>query len=106
MGYDECLMAAGATVLAYDEAGSASGEWVALTPEGFYSGSYGTCSYCDEREAQQIEHRRNMNAKEIDAMIGRDLLRAGPATIATVRAEWSGDACRLAEKMWAEYGDK
>ncbi len=101
MGYDECIAAAGTPVLSYLETGSYQGDWYARTAAGFYSGSYGSCSGCDWREAEQMKNGWDSPealAKEIDAGIGRKILEATPMDLTAFLAsldEWCEDKDKI-----------
>lgn len=90
MGYDRCLEAAGTPVLAYYTTGDYQGTWVAYTADGFYHGSYGSCSGCDWREAdisaaniswELSDEARKARIHEIDAGIGREILKGGASSL-------------------------
>lgn len=106
MSYDICIKAAGVDVLAYREVGSYTGDWYALTPAGFYSGNYGSCSGCDWREAEQSKagwDRADSIAHEIDASIGRKILADKPQTLSEFIAGLSEYADDRGETIaWAK----
>ena len=66
MSYQEALEAAGATVLAYAKFGSYQGDWLARLPNGYVSGSYGSCSGCDAFEGEFGYWRGQCNEHEYD----------------------------------------
>ena len=89
MSYDTCLTAAGATVLAFEMFGDYQGDWLALTPQGFYAGSYGSCSGCDWQEGEHVDSKivnddYDARALDIDTGIGKKLLETPPMDLAAV----------------------
>lgn len=81
MGYNLCIEAAGVPVLEYHEVGSYQGQWYALTAQGFYHGSYGSCSGCDWREGEINYSDDEAHIKAVDTAIGREILKAKPLTL-------------------------
>ncbi len=109
MGYDECIAAAGTPVLSYLETGSYQGDWYARTAAGFYSGSYGSCSGCDWREAELMKngwYGPEALAKEIDAGIGRKILEAAPMDLPAFLASLA-ERCEDKDRViaWANGKD-
>jgi hypothetical protein len=105
MSYDECIAAAGTPVLAYLEVGDYQGNWYAKTAAGYYSGYFGSCSGCDwQQEAQSGVDSWDSEklALEINAGIGREILKVAAKTLEELLAwvsEWSDDRDKVA--AWA-----
>ncbi len=105
MSYAACITAAGTPVLDYLETGSYQGTWYARTAAGFYSGSYGSCSHCDWRQSERAGvdwDSPESVTKEIDARIGREILKADPLSLPAFIAslgEWCED--RESVVAWA-----
>lgn len=91
MGYNECIEAAGVKVIAYREDNDYQGRWIAYTERGFYTGYFGSCSYCDKRQGEHESLRAiGMTAHDIDARIGRAILDEKPLTIDELIKEYHG----------------
>lgn len=105
MSYQACIEAAGVPVLGYHSDGSYQGTWIAYTARGFYTGSYGSCSYCDWRQREQDDVPWDSDDREaLTLAIDKKILEAEPLDLEGLKA-WAENAYlddKDAVLKWAE----